>query len=61
MRHIFFISLDYAKRLDLNLSFMVGSVVIDTPDNGSLTTSLVCLKCPLTIYGKSFSMDLVCL
>ncbi|XP_050915956.1 uncharacterized protein LOC127131058 [Lathyrus oleraceus] len=37
----FFISLDYANRLDLKLSFMVGSVVIDTPDNGSLTTSLL--------------------
>ncbi|XP_050878624.1 uncharacterized protein LOC127082430 [Lathyrus oleraceus] len=38
---------------------MVGSMVIDTPTNGSVTTSLMCLKCPLTIFGKSFAMDLV--
>lgn len=56
-----FISLDYSKRLDLKLSSMVGSMVIDTPTNDSVTISLVCLKCPLTIYGKSFTMDLVCL
>ncbi|XP_050897713.1 uncharacterized protein LOC127104575 [Lathyrus oleraceus] len=56
-----FISLDYAKRLELKLSSMVGSMVVDTPGNGLVTTSLVCLKCPLIIYGKSFVMDLVCL
>ncbi|XP_050890552.1 uncharacterized protein LOC127095958 [Lathyrus oleraceus] len=54
-----FISLDCAKRLDLKLSYMVGSMVIDTSTNGPVTTSLVCLKFPLTIYGKSFVMDLV--
>lgn len=48
-----FISLDYSKRLDLKLSYMVG--------NGSITTSMVCLKSPLTIYGKIFVMDLFCL
>ncbi|XP_050897050.1 uncharacterized protein LOC127103852 [Lathyrus oleraceus] len=56
-----FISLNCAKRLDLNLSSMVGSIVIDTLTSGSVTTSLVCLKCPLTIYGKNFAIDLVCL
>lgn len=56
-----FISLDCAKRLDLKLPYMVGSMVISTPTNGSVTTSLVCLKCPLTIVGKIFAMDLVCL
>ncbi|XP_050876107.1 uncharacterized protein LOC127079782 [Lathyrus oleraceus] len=56
-----FISLNCAKRLDLQLSSIIGSIVIDTPFNGSVTISLVCLKCPLTIYGKSFVIDLVCL
>lgn len=55
------ISLDCAKILDLKLSSMVGSMVIDTSANGSITTSLVCLKCPFTIYGKSFAMELVCI
>lgn len=36
-------------------------MVIDTLTNGSLTNLFVCLKCTLTIYGKSFAMDLVCL
>ena len=40
---------------------MNGSMLIETPANGSVTTTFVCLKCPLSIYGKSFLMDLVCL
>lgn len=56
-----FISLECAERLDLKLSSMVESMVIDTPTNGSVTTSWVYLKCSLTIYSKSFGMDLVCL
>ena len=56
-----FVSLECATRLGLNLSDMNGSMVIETPANGSVTTTRVCLKCSLTIYGKSFLMDLVCL
>ena len=40
---------------------MNGGMVIDTPASGYVTIAYVCLKCPLTIYGKSFMMDLVCL
>ncbi|XP_050885333.1 uncharacterized protein LOC127089884 [Lathyrus oleraceus] len=56
-----FILFDCAERLGLKLYVMGGSMVINTPTNGSVTTSWVCLNCPLTIYGKSFGMDLVCL
>ncbi|XP_050910062.1 uncharacterized protein LOC127123930 [Lathyrus oleraceus] len=56
-----FISLGCATRLGLKLSSMVGSMVIVTPINGYVTTALVCLSFPLTIYGKNFAMDLVCL
>ncbi|XP_050902154.1 uncharacterized protein LOC127111710 [Lathyrus oleraceus] len=54
-----FILLDCAERLDLKLSFMVGSMVIDTLSNSSVTNPWVCLNHPLTIYGKSFEMNLV--
>lgn len=54
-----FISLECAMGLGLKLSSMVGSMVIDTPTNGSVTIALVCLSCPFTIYGKNFAMDLV--
>ncbi|XP_050914936.1 uncharacterized protein LOC127129865 [Lathyrus oleraceus] len=56
-----FISLDYAKRLNLELCVMRGSMVIDTPTMGSVTTSSVRLKCPLNICDKDFEVDLVCL
>jgi hypothetical protein len=56
-----FISLECATRLDLKLSDMNGNMLIELPANGSVTTNRVVLKCPLTIYGKSFLMDLVCL
>ncbi|XP_050918503.1 uncharacterized protein LOC127135922 [Lathyrus oleraceus] len=56
-----FISLDYAKRLNLELSIMRGSMVTYTPAMGSVTTSSVCLKCPLNICDKDFEVDLACL
>ncbi|MCH95950.1 cellular nucleic acid-binding protein, partial [Trifolium medium] len=54
-------SLDCVKRLNLRVSAMSGSMVIDTPANGSVTTTMVCVNCHLTIYGKHFGMDLVCI
>lgn len=56
-----FIDLDCAKRLNLELSDMNGSMVIVTPAMGSVTTSSVCLNCPLSIFGRNFGMNLVCL
>ena len=47
-----FISVDCARRLNLVLSPLGGDMVIDTPSSVSITTALVCLSCPLTIYGK---------
>jgi hypothetical protein len=56
-----FISVECARRLNLVLSPLGGDMVIDTPSSGSITTALVCLSCPLTIYGREFLMDLICL
>jgi hypothetical protein len=36
-------------------------MVIDTLAMGSVTTSSVCLKCPLNMCNKDFEVDLVCL
>ena len=57
----YFISTDYAKKLSLVLSSMNGEMVVDTPTKGPVTTSIVCLKCPLSIYDRDFVVDLVCL
>ena len=43
------------------LSSMNGEMVVDLPAKGSVTTYLVCLKCPLSILNKDFAVDLVCL
>ncbi|XP_058783085.1 uncharacterized protein LOC131657734 [Vicia villosa] len=53
-----FISLDCVTMLGLKLSSIDGSMVIDTPASGSVTTTFVCTRCPLTIFDKSFVMDL---
>lgn len=45
-----------AKRLNLKLSSMYGSMVIDTPTLGPVLMLWVCLNCLLTIYGKNFGM-----
>ena len=54
-----FISLDCAKRLNPEISDMKGSMVIDTPVSGSVTTSFVCRNCPIIIFGRGFTIDLV--
>lgn len=40
---------------------MNGSIVMNNPSNDLVTTSFVCLNCPLRIYGRDFGVDLVCL
>lgn len=54
-----FISLDCAIKLNLQVSYIVEIIVIDTLTNGLVTTSWVCLNFTLTIYGKDFCIDLV--
>ncbi|XP_058763980.1 uncharacterized protein LOC131637411 [Vicia villosa] len=44
-------------KLGLVLSSMNGEMVIDTPAKGSVTTSLVCLKCPVSIFDRDFVVD----
>ncbi|XP_058753209.1 uncharacterized protein LOC131626411 [Vicia villosa] len=47
--------------LGLVLSSMNGEMVVEVPAKGSVTTSLICLKCPLSIFDRDFAVDLVCL
>ena len=54
-----FIASDYVERLGLMLSSMNGQMVVDTPSKGLVTTSFVCLKCPLSIFDRYFVVDLV--
>ncbi|XP_050876068.1 uncharacterized protein LOC127079737 [Lathyrus oleraceus] len=56
-----FIYADYVKILGLVVSTLSSGLVIDTPINGSVNTSLICLSCPLSIYGRYFGVDLTCM
>jgi hypothetical protein len=56
-----FIAADCALRLSLDVSPMNGEMVVETPSNGSVTTSRVCLSCPLSMYDRDFAVDLICL
>ena len=56
-----FIASECAYKLGLVLSNMNGEMVVETPAKGSVTTSLVCSRCPLSMFGKDFEVDLVCL
>lgn len=54
----------YAKcvsRLKLDVFSRNDSMIIHTSVSGSMTISLVCLNCPMTILGIDFGMNLVCL
>ncbi|XP_058742378.1 uncharacterized protein LOC131614856 [Vicia villosa] len=52
---------DCVRRLGLVLSDLGGEMVIDLPAMGSVTTSLVCENCPVSIFSKDFTVDLICL
>ncbi|XP_058774368.1 uncharacterized protein LOC131648646 [Vicia villosa] len=56
-----FIAAECVENLGLVLSSMNGEMVVEVPAKGSVTTSLVCLKCPLSIFDRDFAVDLVCL
>lgn len=57
-----FISIERVSRMKLEVSFMNGSVIIDTPTSGLVNTSLVCLNCHVTIFGESLGWNYcVCL
>ncbi|XP_058764834.1 uncharacterized protein LOC131638299 [Vicia villosa] len=47
------------KELGLVLSSMNGESVVDPLAKGSMTTSLVCLKFPLSIFDEDFVIDLL--
>ncbi|XP_058784020.1 uncharacterized protein LOC131658779 [Vicia villosa] len=57
----YFIAAECVEKLGLVLSSMNGEMVVEVPAKGSVTTSLVCLKCPLSIFDRDFAVDLVCL
>ncbi|XP_050909213.1 uncharacterized protein LOC127122986 [Lathyrus oleraceus] len=54
-----FIAADCVQRLGLVVSSMSGEMVIKTPAKGMVTTTSVCLNCPLLIFDKDFSIDLI--
>ncbi|KAK2397792.1 cleavage and polyadenylation specificity factor subunit [Trifolium repens] len=56
-----FISYNCIKILNLETSVMSRCMVIETPASDSVTTKLVCVNCPVTIFGRHFGMDLVCI
>ncbi|XP_058763323.1 uncharacterized protein LOC131636745 [Vicia villosa] len=56
-----FIAYDCVKRLGLTLSAINGEMVVELPSKGTVTTSLVCLNFPLSIFDRDFVVNFVCL
>ncbi|GAU36214.1 hypothetical protein TSUD_363690 [Trifolium subterraneum] len=56
-----FISMDCMKRLNIPVYEMSGCMNIETPASGSVITCLVCRNCPVSVFGRHFGMDLVCI
>ncbi|GAU29258.1 hypothetical protein TSUD_392080 [Trifolium subterraneum] len=56
-----FISMDCMKRLNIPVYEMSGCMNIKTPASGSVITRLVCRNCPVSVFGRHFGMDLVCI
>ena len=49
------------ERLGLCATELPYDMVVSTPTNEPVTTSRVCLKCPIIVEGRSFMEDLICL
>nr|KYP38454.1 hypothetical protein KK1_040312 [Cajanus cajan] len=56
-----FISHACVSKLKLPVSSLSFELIVETPTSGSVSTSDVCLKCPLIIDGRDFMVDLICL
>jgi hypothetical protein len=56
-----FITVSCVECLVLVVTPLSRVMVIDTPTSGSVTTSLVCAKCPVSFGNVDFDLDLVCL
>jgi hypothetical protein len=56
-----FVAADCVERLGLSLSSLGRDMIVEVPAKGTVSTSLVCKSCPLSIFGKDFVVDLVCL
>lgn len=54
------LSVECVSRLNLEVSMMSSSMVIDTLSSGLVTTYLVCLNYTVTIFGRDFGVELVC-
>ncbi|XP_050919616.1 uncharacterized protein LOC127137174 [Lathyrus oleraceus] len=56
-----FVAADCVERLGISLSSLGRDMIVEVPAKGTVSTSLVCKSCPLSIFGKDFVVDLVCL
>nr|KYP34338.1 hypothetical protein KK1_044729 [Cajanus cajan] len=56
-----FISHACVSKLKLPISSLSFELIVETPTSGSVSTSDVCLKCPLSNDGRTFMVDLICL
>ena len=56
-----FISLGCDERSNLVMSPLSRGWSLIPPANGSVTTSLVCVKCPVNFGNVNFELNLVCL
>ena len=56
-----FMSHACVERLGLCATELPYDMVVSTPTSESVTTSRVCLKCPIIVEGRSFMVDLICL
>ncbi|XP_027337059.1 uncharacterized protein LOC113850697 [Abrus precatorius] len=57
----FFVSMDCVSCVGLPISSLRCNVIVSTPTTKPVVTSYVCLGCSITVHGRNFSVDLICL
>jgi len=56
-----FISHECVKHVKLHVSLLPYDLILSTPTNVSVTTSLTCTNCHICIGNRNFSINLICL
>nr|KYP76073.1 RNA-directed DNA polymerase isogeny [Cajanus cajan] len=59
--YVFFLQGKWSYKLKLTMSCLSYDLVVETPTNGPITTSIIYLKCLIFIFEEKFSVDLICL
>jgi len=56
-----FVSNECVRRLSLVMRELACELIVVTPTSGEVSTTSVCVGCPMEVAGRKFNVNLICL